>query len=77
MPIAARGIEYVRHGESERDDEDDGYVDAYQVDLEAWLRDLVADALPQRLLCREDCRGLCAQCGADLNLDPDHRHEEA
>lgn len=77
VPIAARGIEYVRHGESERDDEDDGYVDAYQVDLEAWVRDLVADALPQRLLCREDCRGLCAQCGADLNLDPDHRHEEA
>jgi uncharacterized protein len=34
-------------------------------------------ALPPRLLCREDCRGLCPVCGEDLNtVDPEeHRHE--
>jgi len=28
-------------------------------------------------LCRDECRGLCAVCGADLNADPEHRHDEA
>jgi uncharacterized protein len=77
LPVVARGIEYVRHGESEGDDEDDGYVVAHQVDLERWVRDLIAEALPPKLLCREDCRGLCPVCGADLNADPGHAHEEA
>ena len=39
------------------------------------MRDLIAEELPPKLLCRDDCRGLCAVCGADLNADPEHRHE--
>jgi len=27
-------------------------------------------ALPMKPLCREDCRGLCPQCGADRNVSP-------
>jgi uncharacterized protein len=41
------------------------------------VRDLVAEAMPVKLLCRDDCQGLCPECGADLNADPDHHHEEA
>ena len=81
LEVEARGIEYVRHGDSgmigDDEEEEDGYIVAHQVDLERWVRDLIAEALPQKLLCRDDCRGLCAVCGADLNADPDHRHEEA
>ncbi len=77
IPLGVRGIEYVRHGESESGEEDAGYVAAHVVDLETWVRDLIADALPQKLLCREDCKGLCVVCGADLNADPGHHHEEA
>jgi uncharacterized protein len=77
LPVVAHGVEYVRHGESEGDDEDGGYVVAHQIDMVSWVRDLIADALPQKLLCREDCRGLCPVCGADLNAEPDHTHEEA
>jgi uncharacterized protein len=75
--VDARGVEYVRHGDSETDGEEEGYVRAHQADLEGWVRDLIADALPQKLLCSEECRGLCDVCGADLNADPDHHHEEA
>ena len=32
-------------------------------------------ALPNQLLCRPDCAGLCPICGANLNADPDHAHE--
>ena len=45
------------------------------LDLSAWARDALALALPAQLKCRPDCAGLCPQCGANLNEDPDHRHE--
>jgi uncharacterized protein len=40
-----------------------------QVDLEPLIRDAVLLAMPFAPLCRPDCRGLCARCGGDLNLD--------
>ena len=72
--MQARGIEYVRHGDSGatgEDEDEDAYVVAHQVDLERWVRDLIAEALPVKIVCRDDCRGLCPVCGADLNADPD------
>lgn len=72
LPVDARGVEYVRHGDFQGDDEEDGYVVMNQVDLERWVRDLIAETLPQTMLCRDDCSGLCPVCGADLNVDPDH-----
>ncbi len=54
------------------------YVRAGDLDLRAWARDALALALPATLLCREDCAGLCAVCGADLNqAGPGHHHESA
>jgi uncharacterized protein len=54
------------------------YVDADgELDLAGWARDALALALPAQLTCREDCAGLCAQCGANLNEEPDHAHEAA
>jgi uncharacterized protein len=54
------------------------YVDGGVLDLAAWAHDALALTLPQTLLCREDCRGLCPVCGVSLNdVDPDqHVHEE-
>jgi DUF177 domain-containing protein len=46
-----------------------------ELDLAGWARDALALALPAQLTCRPDCAGLCPQCGADLNADPDHHHE--
>jgi uncharacterized protein len=45
--------------------------------LGQWVRDALALALPVQLTCREECLGLCGQCGANLNEDPEHRHEAA
>jgi uncharacterized protein len=53
------------------------YVEGEVLDLAAWARDAFALALPAQLLCREDCAGLCPECGADLNEDPSHAHERA
>ena len=68
---------YVLHGDSEGDpDEDERYVSGYVVELDRWVRDLVGGALPPELLCRDDCRGLCPRCGADLNVVGDDHHHE-
>ena len=45
--------------------------------LARWARDALALALPAQLTCRPDCAGLCGQCGANLNEDPDHHHDAA
>lgn len=45
------------------------------LDLTAWARDLIAEALPAQILCRPDCAGLCPACGKDLNVEP-HEHGE-
>jgi uncharacterized protein len=52
------------------------YVQDGLLDLRSWAHDAFALALPATLLCRDDCAGLCAVCGADLNVaGPEHRHE--
>ena len=77
VAVTVRGVEYVGGGVLEDDDGEPGYVVSSVVDVERWVRDLIAEALPLQMLCRPDCLGLCAVCGADLNADPGHRHEEA
>jgi len=39
----------------------------------AWVRDQVAFALPEQILCRQDCPGLCPVCGTSLDDGP-HEH---
>ena len=41
----------------------------------SWARDALVLALPVRILCAAECRGLCGICGANLNEDPGHAHE--
>jgi uncharacterized protein len=53
------------------------YVDGDELDLCAWAHDAFALALPAQVLCTADCLGLCPQCGANLNADPQHAHEAA
>jgi len=44
-----------------------GYYQGGGLLLEDVLREQVLLAIPLKLLCREDCKGLCAHCGKNLN----------
>ena len=44
-------------------------------EVEALLRDTLVEELPLQPLCKPDCKGLCSQCGIDLNENPDHQHD--
>jgi uncharacterized protein len=51
-------------------------VDGEKLDLAAWARDAFALAAPVKVLCKEDCAGLCPICAANLNeAEPGHHHE--
>ena len=54
------------------------YLDGTTLDVSAWARDALVLALPAAIVCSEECRGLCAVCGENLNTaGPDHAHESA
>ena len=63
------------HPESEADEDEASRLEGDLIDLEPLLRDEVVLDLPFQPLCREDCAGLCVECGANLNDDPEHDHE--
>ncbi|WP_418969503.1 DUF177 domain-containing protein [Alloscardovia omnicolens] len=61
-----------------QDESNDTYPlspDSIYLNLESLIRDNLAQALPLQPLDREDCLGLCSQCGINLNDNPDHKHE--
>ncbi len=55
----------------EVDEEDAAESDSlqgYQLDTEAFVQNEILVSWPTKILCREDCRGICPVCGQDLNL---------
>jgi uncharacterized protein len=74
LDIPIRGREYEATN-AETDELRTPYVEDDKLDLSAWARDAVVLALPEQILCRDDCAGLCPLCGKDLNAEP-HEHED-
>lgn len=68
-----RGLEFGKDTELESDD---GFmpveIDFFgrTLDLAPQVWESVLLLLPSKVLCREDCAGLCPRCGADLNEGP-------
>lgn len=53
--------------------EDDAGLDHYsgdEIDISPLIREQALLALEESVLCSEDCKGLCAGCGANLNREP-------
>jgi len=72
--VAVDAREVDRPGEGE--ELESPYVRDETLDLAAWARDALALAAPVKVLCREDCAGLCPVCAADLNeVPPEHSHD--
>jgi len=56
------------------DDLQSPYVESDELDVGAWARDALVLDLAGQVVCREECAGLCAVCGKNLNDEP-HEHE--
>ncbi len=56
----------ARDGVYISDELETGWFRGNEIQLGGFIHELIALALPVKPLCREDCMGLCSQCGADL-----------
>jgi uncharacterized protein len=52
------------------------YLEEGQLDVARWANDALVFALPDKILCRADCVGLCPNCGVRLVPGDDHRCRE-
>lgn len=64
-----------RTDSAEGDDDEQRHLVGDHLDLEPVLRDAVVLDLPLAPVCRDDCPGLCPQCGFRLEEDPAHSHD--
>ncbi|MBQ6886124.1 MAG: DUF177 domain-containing protein [Lachnospiraceae bacterium] len=46
---------------------DQTFMEGYQLNVEDLINDEILLSLPMKVLCKEDCKGICRQCGKDLN----------
>jgi len=78
LPVAAQfDLRYLPLTKAEADTErevgeDDlgtSYYRNDEIDLNELLREQFYLVLPMKPLCQENCRGLCSQCGTNLNTD--------
>jgi uncharacterized protein len=76
LPVAAEfDLRYVPRienaGEDEREVDEDDLTTAFYSDDRIDLSELIVEqlhlALPMKPLCSDDCKGLCPQCGTNLN----------
>ena len=44
------------------------FYEGETVDCDPLIYEQIVLQIPMKALCREDCRGLCPRCGANLNL---------
>jgi DUF177 domain-containing protein len=71
IEIDAREVDQPGGGE----DLTSPYVEGQDLDLRDWARDALMLDIFGQVLCKEDCAGLCAICGENLNDHP-HEHEQ-
>jgi uncharacterized protein len=71
ISIDAREIDQPGGG----DDLRSPYIESDQLDVKSWARDALALDLPATIVCRDDCAGLCPECGENLNNNP-HEHDK-
>jgi uncharacterized protein len=72
VPVTA-DINALFSGDADALEDPNSYLltpEATEIDLRPAVREELVLAVPQWVLCRDDCRGLCPRCGKDLNAGP-------
>ena len=61
---------FIRDTGEEREEDDDQYMySGHVLELDEAVRTSLLLEMPSRIFCKEDCKGFCCQCGADLNIN--------
>lgn len=62
-----RELDFNQDDESDERLEEMSYIDGYHLDVDKLIYLEILINMPLRVLCSEDCKGLCLKCGANLN----------
>lgn len=54
--------------DDEEDDEKPDYMEGYQLNVETFVYHEILENWPVKILCKEDCKGVCPKCGQNLNI---------
>ncbi|NLY48977.1 MAG: DUF177 domain-containing protein [Clostridiales bacterium] len=67
----SKEIDFKLTEEERAEDLDEtSYIIGYNLDVDILMKGEIILGLPMKLLCSEDCKGLCMHCGANLNEGP-------
>lgn len=77
VSVSVKVRELHDHGAAGGDELRSEYVVDGRLELGTWVRDAIALALPEQVLCQPECVGLCPVCGKDLNVEPHEHVDEA
>jgi uncharacterized protein len=58
----------VSPGIEDTDVDDLSYMEGFQLDVDAFVHNEILVNWPVKILCREDCKGICPVCGQNLNM---------
>ena len=53
--------------DAEQTDEESDYIDGYHLDVDKLLYNEILIGWPTKVLCKDDCKGICSVCGQNLN----------
>ena len=63
-----REIDFSQTDEERAADLDEtNFIDGYDLDVDAFVCEEILLGFPMKVLCQEDCKGICKVCGANLN----------
>ena len=57
----------LEDGEDDGESDEANYIDGYHLDVEQLLYNEIIVGWPMKVLCSEDCKGICSVCGQNLN----------
>ena len=66
--ISGSDYESRQVAELGEDDLSVSVFDGEAIDVDEIVKEQILLAVPTRMLCRENCKGICPECGTDLNL---------
>lgn len=68
LDLHAERVVFAPERQTQEDADDQNFVDGYELDVEAFAHDMIIGNWPAKILCKEDCKGICPVCGQNLNV---------
>lgn len=68
LDLHAERVVFSPERKAEEDADDQNFVDGYELDVEAFAHDMIIGNWPAKILCSEECKGICPVCGQNRNV---------